>query len=49
MEKSFFELPVKNAEEAYEKIIDMGNNNNYKADNLLSFVYFFKKSQTNCY
>ena len=29
MEKSFFDLPVKNEEETYEKIIDMSNNNDY--------------------
>ena len=37
--KSFFDLPVKN-EEAYEKIIDMSNNNDYPTGNLLYFVYF---------
>ena len=26
-------------EEAYEKIIDMSNNNDYATDNLLDFVY----------
>ena len=38
--KSFFDLPVKNEEEAYEKIIDMSNNNDYTAGNLLDFAYF---------
>ena len=38
--KSFFDLPVKNEEEAYEKIIDMSNNNVYTTGNLLDFVYF---------
>ena len=33
--KSFFDLPVKNEEEAYEKIIKMNNNNDYKTANLL--------------
>ena len=28
--KSFFGLPVKNEEEAYEKIIEMSENNDYK-------------------
>ena len=37
--KSFFDLPVKNEEEAYEKIIDMSNNNHYTTGNLLDFVY----------
>ena len=38
--KSFFDLPVKNEEEASEKIIDMGNNNDYTTGNLLDFAYF---------
>ena len=38
--KSFFDLPVKNEEEAYEKIIDMSNNNDYATGNLLNFAYF---------
>ena len=38
--KSFFDLPVKNEEEAYEKIMDMSNNNNYTAGNLLDFAYY---------
>ena len=37
--KSFFDLPVKNKEEAYEKIIDMGNNNDDTNGNLLDFAY----------
>ena len=39
-EKSFFNLPVKNEEEAYEKIIKISNNNNYTTGNLLDFGYF---------
>ena len=39
--KSFFDLPVKN-EEAYEKIVDMSNNNDYPTGNLLDFAYFKK-------
>ena len=38
--KSFFDLPVKNQEEAYEKIMDMSNNNDYITGNLLGFAYF---------
>ena len=39
--RSFFDLPVKNEEEAYEKIIDMSNNNNnYATGNLLDFAYY---------
>ena len=32
-------MPVKN-KEAYEKIIDMSNNNDYTTGNLLDFAYF---------
>ena len=38
--KIFFDLPVKNEEKAYEKIIDMSNNNDYTTANLLDFAYF---------
>ena len=38
--KSFFDLPVKNEEEDYEKIMDMSNNNDYATCNLLDFAYF---------
>ena len=41
--KSFFDLPVKNEEETYEKIIDMSNNNTYKTGNLFDFGYLKKK------
>ena len=37
--KGFFDLPVKNEEEAYEKIIEMSNND-YTTGNLLDFGYF---------
>ena len=40
--KNFFDLPDKNEEEAYEKIIDMSNNNDYATGNLLDFAYFKK-------
>ena len=38
--KSFLDLPVKNEEEAYEKIIDMYNNNDYTTGSLLDFAYY---------
>ena len=38
-------MPVKNEEEAYEKIIEISNNNNYTTDNFLDFAYF-KKNYT---
>ena len=37
--KSFFDLPIKNEEEAYEKIIDMSNND-YTTGNVLDFAYY---------
>ena len=40
MEKVFFDLPVKNEEEAYEKIIKLSNNNDYTTGKLLDFGYF---------
>ena len=40
--KSFFALPVKNEEEAYENIIEMSNNNDYVTGNLLDFGYLKK-------
>ena len=40
--KSFFDLPVKNKEDVYEKIIEMSNNNDYTIGNLLDFCYFKK-------
>ena len=41
--KSFFDLPVKNAKEAYKKIVEISNNNDYTTGNLLDFAYFKKK------
>ena len=35
--KSFFDLSVKNDEEAYEKIIDMSNNSDYTTGNLVDY------------
>ena len=37
--KSFYDLPIKNEEEAYKKIIDISNNN-YTTGNLLDFAYY---------
>ena len=45
--KSFFDLPVKDEEEVYEKITEISNNNDYTTGNLLDFVYF-KKKKINC-
>ena len=38
--KSFFDLPVKNEEEAYEEIIEMSNNNYCTTGNLLDFACY---------
>ena len=35
--KSFFDVPVKNKEEAYEKIIEINKNNDYTTYNLLDY------------
>ena len=38
--KSFFDLPVKNEEEACEKIVEISNNNDCTTGILLDFAYF---------
>ena len=38
--RSFFNLLIKNEEEAYKKIFDMSKNNNYTTGNLLNFTYY---------
>ena len=40
--KSFFDVPVKNKEEAYEKIMSISRNNTYTAGNILDYEYFSK-------
>ena len=35
-------MPVKNKEEAYEKIIEISKNNDYTTGNLLNYEYFSK-------
>ena len=35
-------MPVKNEEEAYEKIVEHSNNNDYTTGNLLDVAYFKK-------
>ena len=39
---AFFYLPIKNEEEAYEKVIDISRNNEYTTANLLDYDYFKK-------
>ena len=38
----FFDLPVKNEEEVYEKIIEIGRNSENNTGNLLDYEYFKK-------
>ena len=38
--KPFFEIPVKNSEETYEKIIEISKNRDYTTGNLLDYEYF---------
>ena len=40
--KRFFDMPIKNEEETYQQIIEMGRNNDYTAGNLLDYEYFSK-------
>ena len=40
--KPFFDIPVKNKEEAYKVIIEMTRNNDYPTANLLNYEYFSK-------
>ena len=39
---AFFDLPIKNEEEAYKKIIDISKNDEYTTGNLLDYDYFKK-------
>ena len=40
--KNFFAIPIKNKEETYEQINEMGRNNDYMTGNLLYYEYFSK-------
>ena len=40
--KPFFEHPVKNKQEAYEKLIEMSRNDDYAIGNLLDYLYHQK-------
>ena len=37
--KPFFDQPVKNTKEAYERLIEMSRNNDYTTGNLLDYLY----------
>ena len=36
----FFDIPIKNKEKTYEKIIEMSRNNDHTTGNLLDYEYF---------
>ena len=36
------EIPIRNEEETYQQIIEMGRNNDYTTGNLLDYEYFSK-------
>ena len=38
--KSFFDVPVKNKEEVYEKLMSISKNNDYTTGNSLDYDYF---------
>ena len=40
--KPFFDQPVKNKQEAYEKLIEMLNNDDYITGKLLDYLYYQK-------
>ena len=44
-EKSFFNFPIKNEEETYEKITSVNRNNGYTTGTFLDFAYFKKKKK----
>ena len=42
MKNIFFDVPVKNKEEAYGKIMSISKNNDYTSGNLLDYEYYSK-------
>ena len=38
----FFDMPIKNEEETYKEILEMGRNNDYTTGNLLDYEFFSK-------
>ena len=40
--RSYFDVPTKNKEEAYQKITELSKNGDYKTGNLLDYEYFSK-------
>ena len=45
--KSFFDLPVKEEEEAYEIVMRDDRNNDYTTGNLVDFAYLKKNKKNN--
>ena len=46
--KPLLDITVKNKEETYEAIIEMGKTNDYTTSNLLDYEYFFRVLQIDC-
>ena len=40
--KQFFDQPIKNRQEAYEKLVEMSRNYDYTTENLLIYLYHKK-------
>ena len=40
--KNLFDMPIKNGEETYEQMIEMGRNNDYTTGNFLDYEHFWK-------
>ena len=40
--KGFFDMPIKDDEETYEEMIEIGRNNDYTTGSLLGYEYFSK-------
>ena len=47
MKKNFFDVPVKNKEEAYEKVMSISKNNDYTTGNLLDYHPCIPSEPTN--
>ena len=45
MVKVCFNVPIKNKEEAYEKVVEMSKINDYTSGNLLDYEYFSNHSK----
>ena len=39
-QKDFFDIPIKNKEEPYEKLVEISKDNNYITGNLLDYDYY---------